>query len=230
MELDLDGLRFDERGLMPAVVQDAVTGQVLMLAYMNRLALEKTLETGLAHYWSRSRAALWQKGETSGHFQRVRDIRYDCDADALLLLVEQVGVACHTGSRSCFFRRLSEDLPAAEAPVAETLLHTIYEVILERRGRAPQESYVASLMARGQDQVVKKVVEEAAEVALASKNGRPEEILYEVADLWFHSLVVLGWHHLPPQGVLQELRRRFGKTGLRTQREPPTDEPSRQKA
>jgi phosphoribosyl-ATP pyrophosphohydrolase/phosphoribosyl-AMP cyclohydrolase len=224
MVQDVSGLQFGNQGLIPAIVQDAVTGQVLMLAYMNREAVEQTLETGLAHYWSRSRGQLWQKGETSGHIQHVQDIRYDCDADALLLLVEQEGVACHTGERSCFFRRLAGSADTREAPVAETLLHKIYAVILERQQRAPQESYVASLMARGQDQVLKKIVEEATEVALASKNGRSEEILYEMADLWFHSLVVLGWHRLSPQGVLQELHRRFGKSGLR----PPLDSSSNQ--
>jgi phosphoribosyl-ATP pyrophosphohydrolase/phosphoribosyl-AMP cyclohydrolase len=224
---DLSELRFGDQGLLPVVVQDVLTGQVLMLAYMNREALEKTLESGMAHYWSRSRARLWQKGETSGHIQHVRDMRYDCDADSLLLLVEQEGVACHTGERSCFFRRLAGSPDIAESPVAEVLLHSLYEVILERQQRPLQESYVASLMARGQDQVVKKVVEEAAEVALASKNGRSEEILYEMADLWFHSLVALAWHRLPPQGVLQELRRRFGRSGLRPPHELLPDKPSR---
>lgn len=223
-------LQFDAQGLIPAIVQDAVTGQVLMLAYMNRIAIEKTLETGLAHYWSRSRSQLWRKGETSGHIQHVRDIRYDCDADTLLLLVEQEGVACHTGERSCFFHRLPGSPSTAEVPGTETLLHTIYTVILERQQRSPRESYVAALMARGQDQVLKKVVEEAAEVVLASKNDCAEEILYEMADLWFHSLVALAWHHLPPQGVLQELQRRFGKSGLRHSQEPSAGAPPRQNA
>jgi phosphoribosyl-ATP pyrophosphohydrolase/phosphoribosyl-AMP cyclohydrolase len=158
---DLDVLQFNAQGLIPAIVQDVTTGQVLMLAYMNRQALEQTLATGLAHYWSRSRATLWQKGETSGHIQRVRDIRYDCDADTLLVSVEQAGAACHTGERSCFFRQLSDHSHATPLPVAEGLLQQLYEVILERKQRAPQDSYVASLMARGQDQILKKVIEEA---------------------------------------------------------------------
>jgi phosphoribosyl-ATP pyrophosphohydrolase/phosphoribosyl-AMP cyclohydrolase len=218
---ELERLRFDERGLIPAVVQDVATGQVLMLAYMNREAIGETLETGLAHYWSRSRAQLWQKGETSGHRQRVRDIRYDCDADALLLLVEQEGAACHTGEPSCFFRSLAGDPQAGGSPASETLLHKLYEVVLERRQRSPQESYVASLMGRGQDAILKKVVEEAAEVVLASKNGRADDIVYEMADLWFHTLVALGWHQLPPQMVLRELQRRFGASGLRPAVAPP---------
>jgi phosphoribosyl-AMP cyclohydrolase / phosphoribosyl-ATP pyrophosphohydrolase len=218
---DLSMLQFNEQGLIPAVVQDAASGQVLMLAYMNRESIEKTLATGVTHYWSRSRSTLWQKGETSGHIQRVREIRYDCDADTLLIMVDQRGVACHTGEPSCFFNHLPGTLHQANPPVTEALLSQLYDVILARKQRAPQESYVASLMARGQDHLLKKVVEEAAEVVLAAKNGRPDEILYEMADLWFHTLVVLGWHDLFPQGVLQELQRRFGKSGLRGQHESP---------
>jgi phosphoribosyl-AMP cyclohydrolase / phosphoribosyl-ATP pyrophosphohydrolase len=219
---DLSVLQFNEQGLLPAIVQDIATGQVLMLAYMNREALEKTLATGLAHYWSRSRAQLWRKGETSGHIQHVREIRYDCDADTLLLIVEQVGAACHTGERSCFFRHLSENFQQTHPPTSEWLLHQIYEVVQERKHRAPEESYVASLMARGQDHVLKKIIEEAAEVVMASKDGRPEAIVYEMADLWFHTIVALGWHNLPPQQVFQELQRRFGKSGLRAKQVPPS--------
>jgi phosphoribosyl-AMP cyclohydrolase / phosphoribosyl-ATP pyrophosphohydrolase len=219
---DLSVLQFNEQGLIPAIVQDIATGQVLMLAYMNREALEQTLATGLAHYWSRSRAQLWRKGETSGHTQHVREIRYDCDADTLLLIVEQVGAACHTGERSCFFCHLSDNFQQAHPPPSEGLLHQIYEVVQERKHRAPGESYVASLMARGQDHVLKKIIEEAAEVVMASKDGRPEAIVYEMADLWFHTIVALGWHNLPPQQVFQELQRRFGKSGRRTKQVPPS--------
>jgi phosphoribosyl-ATP pyrophosphohydrolase/phosphoribosyl-AMP cyclohydrolase len=222
MLTDLSVLQFNTAGLIPAIVQDTATGQVLMLAYMNREALEQTLATGLAHYWSRSRAKLWQKGETSGHLQHVRDIRYDCDADTLLVIVEQEGVACHTGERSCFFRHLPESPQLTRPPVSEGLLHQLYAVIQERKRRAPQGSYVASLMAQGQDHVLKKVVEEAAEVLMASKDGRPEAVVYEMADLWFHAIVALGWHDISPQEVLQELQRRFGKSGLHTNQPPPS--------
>ena len=222
MLTDLSVLQFNAEGLIPAVVQDTATGQVLMLAYMNREALEQTLATGLAHYWSRSRAKLWRKGETSGHLQHVREIRYDCDADTLLVIVDQEGVACHTGERSCFFHHLSENPQPTRPPVSEGLLDRIYAVIQERKRRAPQESYVASLMARGQDHVLKKVVEEAAEVLMASKDGRPEAVVYEVADLWFHAIVALGWHDISPREVLQELQRRFGTSGLRINQLPPS--------
>jgi phosphoribosyl-ATP pyrophosphohydrolase/phosphoribosyl-AMP cyclohydrolase len=202
---------------MPAIVQEAASGQVLMLAYMNRQALEQTLATGLAHYWSRSRACLWQKGETSGHIQHVRDIRYDCDADSLLISVDQEGAACHTGEHSCFFRQLFTSPLPAPFSHSDGLLQQLYEVVQARKQRAPQESYVASLMARGQDQVLKKVIEEAAEVVMAAKDGQAEAIVYEMADLWFHAIVALSWHNISPQQVLQELRRRFGQSGLRIQ-------------
>jgi phosphoribosyl-ATP pyrophosphohydrolase/phosphoribosyl-AMP cyclohydrolase len=227
---DLNLLRYNEQGLIPAIVQDVATGQVLMLAYMNREALEQTLATGRAYYWSRSRAKLWQKGETSGHLQHVRDIRYDCDADTLLVIVDQEGAACHTGERSCFFHRLSESPQPTSLPIGEGLLHQLYEVVQERKHRSPQESYVASLLARGQDQVLKKVIEEAAEVVMASKDCRPEAIVHEMADLWFHAIVALGWHNLPPQQVLQELQRRFGTSGLRTTPILPSSEASGQSA
>jgi phosphoribosyl-ATP pyrophosphohydrolase/phosphoribosyl-AMP cyclohydrolase len=221
MLADYSVLRFNEQGLIPAIVQDVATGRVLMLAYMNREALERTLATGLVHYWSRSRAQLWQKGETSGHIQHLRDLHYDCDADTLLVIVEQEGAACHTGEPSCFFQHFAETSEPMQLPVSAGLLQQIYAVVQERKRRAPQESYVASLMARGQDHVLKKVIEEAAEVLMASKDGRREAIVYEMADLWFHAIVALGWHDISPQEVLQELQRRFGKSGLRTNQCPP---------
>jgi phosphoribosyl-AMP cyclohydrolase / phosphoribosyl-ATP pyrophosphohydrolase len=221
MLADYSVLRFNEQGLIPAIVQDVATGRVLMLAYMNREALERTLATGLVHYWSRSRAQLWQKGETSGHIQHLCDLHYDCDADTLLVIVEQEGAACHTGEPSCFFQRIAETSEPMQLPISAGLLQQIYAVVQERKRRAPQESYVASLMARGQDHVLKKVIEEAAEVLMASKDGRREAIVYEMADLWFHAIVALGWHDISPQEVLQELQRRFGKSGLRTNQRPP---------
>ena len=221
MLADYSVIRFNEHGLIPAIVQDVATVRVLMLAYMNREALERTLATRLVHYWSRSRAQLWQKGETSGHIQHLRDLRYDCDADTLLVIVEQEGAACHTGEPSCFFQRFAETPELMQLPISEGLLQQIYAVVQERKRRAPQESYVASLMARGQDHVLKKVIEEAAEVLMASKDGRREAIVYEMADLWFHAIVALGWHDIPPQEILQELQRRFGKSGLRTNQHPP---------
>jgi phosphoribosyl-ATP pyrophosphohydrolase/phosphoribosyl-AMP cyclohydrolase len=227
---DYSVLHFNEQGLIPAIVQDVASGRVLMLAYMNREALEQTMATGLVHYWSRSRARLWQKGETSGHLQHLRDLRYDCDADTLLVIVEQVGVACHTGEPSCFFHRFLPTAEPVQLPVPEGLLQQLYAVVQERKQRAPQESYVASLMARGQDHVLKKVMEEAAEVLMASKDGRPEALVHEMADLWFHTIVALGWHNISPQQVLDELQRRFGKSGIRTTQLPPSPTSPKQSA
>jgi phosphoribosyl-AMP cyclohydrolase / phosphoribosyl-ATP pyrophosphohydrolase len=217
-----ENLRFDANGLIPAVAQDAENGQVLMHAYMNAESLAQTLETGLAHYYSRSRGRLWRKGEESGHVQRVRAIRYDCDEDTLLLQVEQVVAACHTGHRSCFFRELPgaarEPEAAPERRFDPTtvyrglgILAEIFAVIQERGAHPTEGSYVAGLWAQGPDAALKKVAEEAAEVLLAAKGGLREQLVYETADLWFHSLVVLAQHGIRPEEIAQELGRRFGK-------------------
>src|SRR5574337_959696 len=220
---DLTQLWFDESGLTPAIVQDAENGQVLMLAYMSQESLRLTVETGLTHFYSRSRQRIWQKGEESGHIQRVREIYFDCDEDALLIKAEQVVAACHTGRRSCFFRRLH---PSSETPEELTrqqfdpeaiyggslaILQQIFEVIKDRQARPQPGSYVSGLFSKGQDQILKKVGEEAAELLVASKNGHPEEIIYEAADLWFHTLVLLGYHGIAPSEVARELRKRYGK-------------------
>ncbi|MCX5736494.1 MAG: bifunctional phosphoribosyl-AMP cyclohydrolase/phosphoribosyl-ATP diphosphatase HisIE [candidate division NC10 bacterium] len=218
-----ENLRFDANGLIPAIAQDAENGQVLMHAYMNAEAVARTIESGLAHYYSRSRGRLWQKGEESGHVQRVRSIRYDCDEDTLLLAVEQVVAACHTGHRSCFYR----ELPGADRPSGEVseprfdpaavysglgILAEIYAVIQDRKARPPSEgSYVASLLSQGPDQALKKIAEDAAEVLLAAKEENREQFIYEMADLWFHSLIVLAQSEIRPEEIAQELGRRFGK-------------------
>ena len=222
-KFDPDKLKFDERGLIPAIVQDAANGQVLTLAYMNDESLRLTLETGLTHFYSRSRRRIWQKGEESGHIQRVQEIYFDCDEDALLVKAEQVVAACHTGRRSCFFQRLhpSPEVPEEvsrqqfdpEAVYSGSLaiLQQIFEVINDRKVSPKADSYVSGLFAKGQDQILMKVAEEAGELVVASKNGTPAEIIYELADLWFHTLVLLGYHGIAPQEVARELRKRFGK-------------------
>ena len=215
-----EALRFGPDGLLPAIVQDVTDGTVLMLAYMNEEALEMTRRTGYTHFWSRSRQALWKKGETSGNVQRVVSMSYDCDGDAFLVQVQQHNVACHTGQRSCFYRDLP--LPDADAPTAETaaispalteVLDALYRLILTRRDSGAETSYVKKLFQRGQDVMCKKVAEEAAEVLLASKNGTASELVYEMADLWFHALVLLGHHTIHPHEVLRELQRRFDQPG-----------------
>jgi phosphoribosyl-ATP pyrophosphohydrolase/phosphoribosyl-AMP cyclohydrolase len=210
---EADRLRFGANGLIPAVAQDAETGQVLMLAYMNREALARTQETGLAHYYSRSRQRLWKKGEESGHLQRVREIRYDCDGDALLLAVEQTGAACHTGNRSCFYRRVTGETPQASAADTTDLsvLSDVYQVILQRKAHPIEGSYVASLLGKGEGQILKKILEEATEVLLASRDGDRGQIIYEMADLWFHSLVLLAQHGIRPAEIAGEFTRRAGK-------------------
>ncbi|RMF88807.1 MAG: bifunctional phosphoribosyl-AMP cyclohydrolase/phosphoribosyl-ATP diphosphatase HisIE [Nitrospinota bacterium] len=213
---ELAELRFNDQGLIPAVIQDSRSGEVLMVAYMNREALQKTLSTGLTHFWSRSRKTLWQKGETSGHIQQVEEIAYDCDADTLLVKVRQQGVACHTGARSCFYRTLfrkdgeGEEKRSGDA----SILEAIARVIAERRQSGGERSYVYTLFQQGQDRLLKKLGEEATEVVIGSKNGKAQEVIYEMADLWFHSLLVLAWHHLGPQEVFAELERRFGRSGI----------------
>ncbi len=215
-------LRFDASGLIPAIAQDTENSQVLMLAYMNAEAVSRTLETGLAHYYSRSRQRLWRKGEESGHVQRVRAILYDCDEDALLLRVDQVVAACHTGNRSCFYRELPSPghVPAGTAdrrfdPATVYsglgILAEVYGVILDRKVRQPGGSYVASLFAGGVDRILKKIGEESSEVLTASKNADRTQVIYETADLWFHTLVLLAHHEIRPEEIAQEMGRRFGK-------------------
>lgn len=226
--MDRTKLRFDEQGLIPAIVQDAEGGEVLMMAYMNEEALRKTLETGLSHFYSRSRQRLWRKGEESGHLQRVKEIFYDCDQDVLLLKVEQEVAACHTGHRSCFFERLHPDPGGVAAKVFKPeeaygglrILDRLYQVILERKASLPAGSYVASLFEQGQERILKKLSEELTELLLASKDEKRDEIVYEMADLWFHLLVLLGSHGIPPKEVGQELERRFGKKAEEYRKKP----------
>jgi len=195
-------LKFDERGLIPVVVQEYGSNEVLMVAYMNKEALQKTLETGHAHYWSRSRQRLWHKGETSGNYQIVKEILYDCDEDTLLLKVQQVGNACHTGHHSCFFRKLGD---GGEVSPSSTVLHEVQQVIRERIKKLPQGSYVAKLVKGGEDRIWKKVAEESVETILAFKEHERKHLVYEAADLLFHLLVMLTYEGIDLSEVWQEL-------------------------
>ena len=241
----LDQVRWNADGLVPAVAQDALTARVLTLAWMNRAALSATVSSGFAHYWSRSRQKLWKKGESSGHVQEVREVRIDCDRDAVLLVVNQAGgIACHTGHERCFFHRLEEGEWRDVEPVLEDprviyrtalvdeasvqddsskelpstvdggTLARIAATIEARKHADPRSSYVASLLAGGDDAVLKKIGEEATETVLAAKAGEAAGITHEVADLWFHCLVVLARHGLSPDHVLTELERRHGTSGI----------------
>jgi phosphoribosyl-ATP pyrophosphohydrolase/phosphoribosyl-AMP cyclohydrolase len=196
-------LKFDERGLVPAVVQEADTGEVLMVAWMDRQAVEATLATGLTHFWSRSRQRLWRKGESSGHVQHVAAVWSDCDADVLLVQVHQEGPACHTGRRSCFFTALKEAVPGA------TVLERLERIVEQRKTAAPEGSYVARLLAAGEPTITRKVGEEASEVITAALGGEGDRrVVEEVADLWFHTIVLLGRRGLSVHEVLEELARR----------------------
>jgi len=211
----LDSVDFGTDGLLPAIVQEAESGEILMLAYMNREALEKTLETGKSHFWSRSRQALWRKGETSGHEQTVKEIRVDCDGDALLLLVEQKGVACHTGARSCFYRKLKDGTDVeADAEMTfplrdqSAILQRILEVIQDRKSHPKEGSYTCKLFSAGQEKILKKIGEEATEVIIASMEDDRSQVIYEVADLLYHVLVLLGFHDIPLIAIYDELQKR----------------------
>lgn len=215
--MNIEAVKFDENGLVPAIIQDEASGTVLMLAYMNAEAVAKTLATGVTWFYSRSRKALWQKGETSGHVQTVKEMYYDCDADTLLVKVEQKGVACHEGTFSCFSRRL--DAAAAQAeklvdpdkvykePLA-SVLYELYNVINDRKHNPKEGSYTTYLFEKGQDKILKKVGEESAETIIASKNNDKAEILYEMADLWYHCLVLLANHNIAPSELFEELKKR----------------------
>ncbi|MBD2742449.1 bifunctional phosphoribosyl-AMP cyclohydrolase/phosphoribosyl-ATP diphosphatase HisIE [Coleofasciculus sp. FACHB-1120] len=202
--IPIDRIRYNEQGLVPAIAQDYLDGTVLMMAWMNRESLQKTLETGQAWYWSRSRGELWHKGATSGHLQNVRSLRYDCDSDALLVTVEQVGeIACHTGERSCFHQVDGEKVP----PPADTL-SDLFATICDRRDNPSEISYTSKLFAGGDNKILKKVGEESAEVVMACKDDDKDAIAGEVADLFYHTLVALAHHHVDVRDVYRKLQER----------------------
>ena len=211
-----ESVRWNADGLVPAIVQDAVRGDVLMLAWMNRESLALTLDEGRTVFWSRSRGEIWRKGETSGNVQRVRDIRLDCDGDTLLIAVDQAGgAACHTGERTCFFRSVDEGgEPSSTGTLPGGALGSLARRLEERKGADPATSWTARLYADGLDAILKKVGEEATETVLAAKGGERSRVVAETADLWFHTMVLLANLGLGPEDVLEELDRRAGKSGL----------------
>lgn len=213
MQVDFTKIKFDEKGLVPAVIQDATTGKVLMLAYMNAMSLQRTVETGYTWFWSRSRQELWNKGATSGNVQKVVDIKYDCDGDSLLLQVKQTGSACHTGEYSCFHNILwrENNLPAVNGQITSAILNELYDVIQQKRIHGGEKSYTKYLFTSGQDKILKKVGEEAAETIIASKNNNNGEVVYEMSDLWYHCLVLLAYHNISPSELLAELGSRRKK-------------------
>ena len=203
--IPLDELRYNEQGLIPAIAQDYLDGTVLMMAWMNRESLQKTLETGEAWYWSRSRQELWHKGATSGHIQKVRSLRYDCDSDALLITIEQIGdIACHTGERSCFHQ-----VDSTKAAPPSNTLSEVFKIIRDRRDNPTEGSYTCSLFKAGDNKILKKIGEETAEVVMACKDDSPEEIASEVADLFYHTLVALAHHQVELRDVYLKLQERM---------------------
>ncbi|MBU3848372.1 MAG: bifunctional phosphoribosyl-AMP cyclohydrolase/phosphoribosyl-ATP diphosphatase HisIE [Candidatus Acinetobacter avistercoris] len=246
----LDELKFNEQGLIPAIAQHHQTGRILMVAWMNREALSMTAEKNQAVYFSRSRQKLWHKGEESGHFQTVHEIRLDCDADVIVLQIEQHGgIACHTGRESCFYRKLTpkgweivdtqlkdpksiygkesahthtQVMNASNAQAEQVdVLSYLGQMMAERKGADPESSYVAKLYHKGLNKILEKIGEESFETVIAAKEfqatvneDNKNDLIYEVADVWFHTIVMLGYFDLDIQLVLNELARRQGLSGL----------------
>ncbi len=204
--------RFDERGLVPCVVQDAERGTVLMLAWMNAEALKLTRETGVVHFWSRSRQALWKKGETSGNTLALVELRIDCDLDTVLVRARPAGPTCHTGTTSCFFHR--DDGPDDDGVPAVSVLEQLDRVLQARRDSATGEkSYTKSLLDKGMPKILEKIAEEQGELAAELPDGPDDKVIYEAADLFFHVMVGLTARRIPIERVLGELARRFGTSG-----------------
>lgn len=247
----LDDVKFDNNGLIPAIAQDFETGRILMMAWQNREALALTAQKKQAIYFSRSRGKLWHKGESSGHFQHVHEIRLDCDADVIVLLVTQIGgIACHTGRESCFYRLLTDENGENSWQITDNVLknpdeiygqesksitqNTIISthqnqdilekldiVLNERKNADAQSSYVASLYKKGLNKILEKVGEESVETIIASKEYQANptdenraDVIYEIADVWFHTIVTLVWFNIPVSAVTDELARRFGLSGI----------------
>jgi len=203
MTFDITTLKFDEKGLIPAIVQDEQTGQVLMLAYMNQESIEKTLETKETWFYSRSRQELWNKGATSGNTQQVVRLSADCDQDTLLVQVKPAGPACHTGETSCFFETIVE-----EKPETRTILHDLAGNIKDRKENPAEGAYTSYLFKEGIDKILKKVGEETAEVIIGAKNSDKQEVIWEVSDLIYHTLVLLELLGVSVEDVKDELHKR----------------------
>lgn len=216
--MNLNQIDWAKSELLPVIVQDSTTQEVLMMAYMNREALELSLSTKIAHYFSRSKQRLWKKGESSGHLQHIERFLLDCDNDTLLIMVQQEGVACHTGRKSCFFTDIESgetiSHPQIDTAAAYGIIDELYHTILQRKNADPETSWTAKLLSKGDNAILKKVVEEAGEFSFAIKDNDEDEIIYECADLVYHVLVALGHKNISPDRIKQELSRRFGMSGI----------------
>lgn len=218
MQEIINRVDWDKSELLPVIVQDVANNEVLMMAYMNREALELSLSTKIAHYFSRSKQRIWKKGESSGHTQLIHSFNIDCDNDTLLIKVTQEGVACHTGRRSCFFTELESGEVNSEVQVNSEAMYgvidTLYHTIQERKNADPETSWTAKLLSRGDNTILKKVVEEAGEFSFAYKDNDENEMVYEAADLTYHMLVALAAKNISPDRIKQELARRFDMSGI----------------
>ncbi|MWC30855.1 bifunctional phosphoribosyl-AMP cyclohydrolase/phosphoribosyl-ATP diphosphatase HisIE [Paenibacillus sp. MMS18-CY102] len=209
-------IKWDKDGLVAAIVQDAVSKEVVMLAYMNAESLKLSIESGETWFWSRSRSELWHKGATSGHTQPIRSIHYDCDADTLLVRVDQNGAACHTGRYSCFFNPIVEEQPAVEGAQDVQgdrfrMLNELEAIISKRYAERPEGAYTTYLFEKGLDKILKKFGEESIEVVIAAKNGDNEELRSETSDLLFHLMVLLRERGISLDDVMAELGARHNK-------------------
>lgn len=198
---DIENIKFDNNGLIPAIIQESNSGEVLMLAYMNIESYKKTLETGYTWFYSRSRKELWNKGATSGNTQKIKEISYDCDGDTLLIKVEQKGPACHTGEKSCFFNRVT---PIKSMTMGEVLF-TLDDILKDRKKNPVEGSYTTYLYKEGVDKILKKVGEECAEVIIAAKNLDKSELIYEASDLIYHLLVLLNEQDVQLEDIKDQL-------------------------
>ncbi len=218
LEAVINRVDWEKSELLPVIVQDVENNEVLMMAYMNKEALELSLSTKIAHYFSRSKQRIWKKGESSGHTQKIHSFNIDCDNDTLLIKVTQEGVACHTGRRSCFFTELESGDANSEVEVSSEALYgvidTLYHTIQERKNADPESSWTAKLMSKGDNTILKKVVEEAGEFSFAYKDDDESEMIYEAADLTYHVLVALAVKNISPDRIKQELARRFNMSGI----------------
>lgn len=205
-------------GMIPVITQENSSGEVLMLAYMDKEALDLTISTNLAHYYSRSKQRIWKKGESSGHLQEVIDILVDCDNDTILLKVNQTGVACHTGRKTCFYTSLKtdEEISKVEVNTQSTygVIDSLYNTIIDRKFSDANKSYTAQLLQGKENSMLKKIIEEAGEFTFAVKDNDTQEIVYEAADVVYHMMVALASKNINPDRVKQELARRFGLSGI----------------
>ena len=214
-----NALKLDfSKGLLPAIAQEAESKNVLMLGFVDEEAVRLTLDTGYAHYYSRSKQRIWKKGEESGHLQKIVDVLTDCDNDTVLYIVEQTGVACHTGAKSCFFKSIKTNERVLESEIDTTQIYgaidTLFHEIESKKFGDPATSYTAKLFSKGENTICKKIAEEAAELCFAVKDKNKNEIIYEAADLVYHALVGLSFSGVSPELVKTEIRRRFGVGGI----------------